>query len=347
MPVDLGENSDAGTGLGDPGGADEDGGERPLLAVDRDRRLEARDLAPERVSLDDEIDQAEPLAVEHDHPGTGSEDGCRERPDRVVEAVEAHQPHHRRRLATRDDEAVEPLELLRQAHLDRLDAEAMQHRDVLAERALEGEDADLHRLIVVTAARAGALRCRLCGDGCRRVGDGAGRGRRGRRPTAAASRRDEDAEADEDRAEREVDERAAPLVDGFGLGLEERHQRAEGEPLLDEIGRRAGEPERAEDGIARAAQDARGGDVDEGDDQDEQPFPRLLVPEPEDRASDREAADDVEPERVRVRLAAVDRSRRRRRRRARRAARGWLSPCRRRRTGSRGDPSPRTRRPRR
>ena len=98
-------------------------GERLVLALDLDRRLEARDLAPERVALDGEVDQAEPLAVEHDHAGAGAEDRRRERADRVVEPVEAHQAHHRRRLAAGDDEPVEPVELLRQAHLDRLDAE--------------------------------------------------------------------------------------------------------------------------------------------------------------------------------------------------------------------------------
>ena len=115
-----------------------------VLALDLDRRLEARDLPTERVALDREVDQAEPLAVEHDHAGAGAEDRRRERADRLVEAVQAHQAHHRGRLAARDDQAVEAVELLRQAHLDPLDAEATQHRDVLAERSLQCEDADSH-----------------------------------------------------------------------------------------------------------------------------------------------------------------------------------------------------------
>ena len=115
-----------------------------VLALDLDRRLEARDLTTERVALDREVDQAEPLAVEHDHAGAGTEDRGRERADRLVEAVQAHQAHHRGRLAARDDQPVEAVELLRQAHLDPLDAEATQHRDVLTERSLQGEDADSH-----------------------------------------------------------------------------------------------------------------------------------------------------------------------------------------------------------
>ena len=84
-------------------------GERLVLARDPQRRLEARDLPAERVPLDDEVDQAEPLAVEHDHPGAGAEDRRRKGSDRLVEAVEAHQSQHRRRLPARDHEAVEAL----------------------------------------------------------------------------------------------------------------------------------------------------------------------------------------------------------------------------------------------
>ena len=47
------------------------------------------------------------VAVEHDHPGAGAEDGAPEVADRLVEAVEVHQPRERRRLAARDHEAVE------------------------------------------------------------------------------------------------------------------------------------------------------------------------------------------------------------------------------------------------
>ena len=43
-----------------------------------------------------------------------------------------------------------PVELLGLAHLDRLGAEAAQHRRVLAEVALHGQDADLRSGFVVT-----------------------------------------------------------------------------------------------------------------------------------------------------------------------------------------------------
>ena len=59
--------------------------------------------------------------------------------------VEAHQAHEGRRLAAWHDEPVEPLELLRLAHLDRLRAEPPQHGRVLAEVPLESEDTDPHR----------------------------------------------------------------------------------------------------------------------------------------------------------------------------------------------------------
>ncbi len=104
--------------------------------------LEAGDLTAVRVARDLDVDQAEMLAVEDDQARAGAEDRLLEAADRVLEAVEAHQAHERRRLAAWHDEPVEPLELLRLAHLDRLRAEPPQHGRVLAEVPLESEDAD-------------------------------------------------------------------------------------------------------------------------------------------------------------------------------------------------------------
>ena len=59
-------------------------------------------------------------------------------------AVEPHQPHDRRRLATWNHETVEAVELLRQPHLDYVRPERPQHRRVLAKVALHSEDADRH-----------------------------------------------------------------------------------------------------------------------------------------------------------------------------------------------------------
>ena len=86
------------------------------------------------------------VAVEHDHPGAGAEHRPAEVADRLVEPVEAHQPHERRRLAAGDHEPVEPGELLGLAHLEDLGAELAQHRRVLAEVALHGENTDPERL---------------------------------------------------------------------------------------------------------------------------------------------------------------------------------------------------------
>jgi hypothetical protein len=107
--------------------------------------LEALHLAPERVPLCSEVAQAEVIAVEHDHPGAGAEDRLLEAPQRVVEAVEPHQPRDRRRLSARDDQAVEAFQLLRQPHLDRLRAQAPEHERMLAKVPLHGKHADPKR----------------------------------------------------------------------------------------------------------------------------------------------------------------------------------------------------------
>src|SRR4051794_30833874 len=92
MPVDLGQHLDARPRLLDPRGADEDGAQRPLVAGDGEVGLERRDLTPEGVPTHGDVDEAEVVAVEHDHPGARPEDGRLELPQRLVEAVEAHQP---------------------------------------------------------------------------------------------------------------------------------------------------------------------------------------------------------------------------------------------------------------
>ena len=123
--------------------------------------LEARDLPPERVASRADVGDPEVVAVEQDHPGARAEDRLLEPAQRLVEPVEAHQPRHRRRLAARHDQPVEPVELLGQAHLDRLGAEPAQHGRVLAKVSLHGEDADsqlVHPRIVEAATRRPAGR---------------------------------------------------------------------------------------------------------------------------------------------------------------------------------------------
>src|SRR5437868_5093049 len=72
--VDLGEHLDARADLFEPGGADEDGPQRLVAVPEVEIRLEARDLAPERVAPDAEVAETEVPAVEYDHPRAGAED---------------------------------------------------------------------------------------------------------------------------------------------------------------------------------------------------------------------------------------------------------------------------------
>ena len=93
--------------------ADEDAAQRLVVARQREIGLEARDLTAVRVPVDDEVDEPEMLAVEHDHPRAGAEDRLLEAAHRLVEPVQAHQPHERRRLAAGDHEPVEPVRAAR------------------------------------------------------------------------------------------------------------------------------------------------------------------------------------------------------------------------------------------
>ena len=139
----LGEHLDVRPGCHDPRRADEDAPKRlPLGKLEVG--LEARNLPAVRVALDLDVDEAEMRSVEQDHSRASPEDGPAEALDRLLEPVEADQPSDRSRLAARDDQAVEPVELLGLANLDTLDTEALQHREVLTEVALDGEDADAH-----------------------------------------------------------------------------------------------------------------------------------------------------------------------------------------------------------
>src|SRR5262249_43083435 len=123
MAVDLGEHLDVGPDLLDPRRADEDGAQRPALAGKLEVGLERSDRATEGVAPHRDVDEAEMVAVEHDHPGARAEHGPLELAQRLVDAVEPHQARERRRLAAGDDEPVEPVELLGNADLDDVGAE--------------------------------------------------------------------------------------------------------------------------------------------------------------------------------------------------------------------------------
>src|SRR5689334_4719231 len=146
MPVDLGEHLDVGPRLLDPRRADEDGAHGLVPVPDIEVGLEAVHLPAEGIAADGDVCETEVVAVEHNHPGARAEDRRLERAQRVVEVVQLHHARHRGRLAAGDDQAVEAVELLRQAHLDRIRAETAQHPRVLAEVPLHGKDADPKRL---------------------------------------------------------------------------------------------------------------------------------------------------------------------------------------------------------
>src|SRR5262245_34572388 len=110
---ELAHDLDARAELANARRADEDAMERDLVARELDVGLEAPHLAPVRVPVHLEIGEPEMLAVEHDHPRAGPEDGRLELPDRLVEPVELGELDDGRRLAARDDETVDPLEILR------------------------------------------------------------------------------------------------------------------------------------------------------------------------------------------------------------------------------------------
>src|SRR5262245_35565732 len=124
---------------------DEHTAKRKVVTDQSDVRLEALHLPPERIPIDDEVDDVEVLAVQHDHPRAGAEDGAVEPADRVVETVQLREAHDGRGLATGDDQAVETLELLGQTNLDHLGTEQSKRGRMLAERALQREDADAQR----------------------------------------------------------------------------------------------------------------------------------------------------------------------------------------------------------
>src|SRR5262249_26275077 len=115
-------------------------------ACDRQVRLERGDLAAERVAPDGYVDEPEMVAVEHDHPRARPEHRAVEAADPLIQAVQGHQPRERRRLAPRNHQAVEAVELICLPDLDNVCAKAAQHLRVLAKVSLHGENADPERL---------------------------------------------------------------------------------------------------------------------------------------------------------------------------------------------------------
>src|SRR5688572_109076 len=142
LPAQASEHLHVRARLCQPGRPDEDAAEGLFVPVELDVVLEARDLAAVGVALDLDVHEVEMPAVEENHPRAGAEERAGEGRERLLEAVDPHETAHRGRLAAGNDEAVEPVELLRLADLDDVGAEPAEHGGVLAEVALDCQDAD-------------------------------------------------------------------------------------------------------------------------------------------------------------------------------------------------------------
>src|SRR5690242_8590299 len=149
MPLPLCQHLDVGADVLDPRRADEHAVQRRLLAGELELGLEARDLAPERVPAHDHVGEPEvglvgaPVdgaAGEQDHPGARAQETAVEAAQRLLETGQLDELSDRRRLATGDDEPVEPVELRGPPDLDHLRAERAEHGGVLPDVALERED---------------------------------------------------------------------------------------------------------------------------------------------------------------------------------------------------------------
>src|SRR4029077_16628499 len=81
--VDLGEYLHLGADLVDPRGANEHASHGPLEAVPLEVGLERCNLAAKRVPAHPEVDEAQMVAIEHDHPGARAEDGTVETANRL------------------------------------------------------------------------------------------------------------------------------------------------------------------------------------------------------------------------------------------------------------------------
>src|SRR5437764_865100 len=131
-------------------------------------------------------------------------------------------------------------------------------------------------------------------------------------------------EGDEQEAEEGERERQRPLVaaarslvvvEASGEGKQEVERQVRKEldaptgPFAAEVDRGEVEAVRAEDGVGGAPRRDCDDDVDERGDRDERPVRVALVPEEEQRPTDRDTGRDVQPEPVRPGRTSVDRQR--------------------------------------
>src|SRR5438093_2929800 len=294
LAIELGQHLNLRPDLADAGRADEDSTQRLSFTAEREIGLEARDLSSVGVPIDLDVDRAEMPAIEHDHPCACSEQRARELAHRLVETVEPHQAHERRRFAPRDHEAVEPLQLLRLADLDRVRAEPPQHRRVLAKVPLYRQDADLHDLdcrfgLLVWPV---TLRPTLPVRPLEELGAG-------NRVAAAPSEqlRDRDEDETQDGVRKGSEPRAiVPLLEPVEPEKREQHETkrkvgkdADCRPLPGEVRGHLQEPPRREDDPARAQQAVAEQDVSERRDSNHDPVPVAVVEEPEESSADCQA----------------------------------------------------------
>jgi hypothetical protein len=111
VAVDTGQNLDIAPVISHPGGTDEDSvNGAPGDALEVEVGLERTKLAAERVALGPYVEHPEMVAVEHDHPGTRSQDRIAradELAERIAESLALDPQTHHRRFAPGDDKRVE------------------------------------------------------------------------------------------------------------------------------------------------------------------------------------------------------------------------------------------------
>src|SRR5438552_561648 len=146
------EDVDAGADAADPRRANEHRVERCLAeSLHVEVRLERIELTPERVPLDSHVHETRERVRVAGHLFR-DEDRARARAphghafgDAILELVDdpvlARELADRRALATRDDQRVDLVELLRPADIDAFDAEAIERGEMFREVALKTEDA--------------------------------------------------------------------------------------------------------------------------------------------------------------------------------------------------------------
>src|SRR5215216_2323815 len=143
VSVHLGQDLHPVPDLLDPRGSNEDGIDGD--PIDFQIRFKRRQLTPESVTPDPDVENTEMVAIECDHPSARSEHrltGPDEVDHRLGKAFSLDSKADRRGLAARDDEGVESFQVLDCPHLLRRDAQACQGLRVCFEAPLQGENAD-------------------------------------------------------------------------------------------------------------------------------------------------------------------------------------------------------------